>query len=245
MRIRTLTWQALGCACLLFWAPLAIHATSPEKVADWKKRYQDGVQLEKEGRRDEALAVFKGILAEDPQARGSLLMSSLIHARNYEFEKALPFLTSFRQLEPDHEGGLIAGIKIYQGLGRLAEVEALRGQLLTQRASGKNPRLQNLLSYERELLPRPDGTLSVQENLDEKPDRFLWAYLVLDSKNVLQRRIEWTPVSVPSGTHYALSENFLENGKTNQVKIHRLLPEKPDYSTARRIALRLLDQPAN
>jgi len=218
-----------------------LNASTPEQVIDWKLRFQQGATLAQEGKSNEALAIFTKILSEDPEARGSLLMSGLVHLRKFQFAEALGFIERFRKLEPDHEAGLIGMIKIQQGLGDVAAVEPLRLQLQALRAAGKNPRLQAMWSYEREVLPyKKDYTISVQENLEEQAGRFVWAYVVLDSKNVILRRLEWTKVTMQGATNYALGETKLVNGLTNDYKIHRLVKELPDYSKAKSIALEIL-----
>lgn len=218
-----------------------LHSATLEQVADWKKRYQEGVALEKEGKRDEALTVFSKILEEDPGARGSLLMSGLIHIRQGNCGAAMPLLQKFQQLEPDHEGGLIAMIKAHQALGNTEQVELFRKKLLSDRSSGKSSRLKLMLSYEREVILQKNGTtISVQENLDESPGRFIWAYVVLEGKNVMQRRLEWTRIEAPGGSQYVLGEAKTEKGLTAQYKVHRLLNEQPDYAKAREMALHLL-----
>jgi len=232
-----------GCLLLCGLLPFSLlQAGTPEQMTDWKKRYQEGVVLEKDGKRDEALAVFSKILEEDPGARGSLLMSGLIHIRKGDCGAALPLLQKFQQLEPDHEGGLIAMIKAHQALGNTEQVELFRRKLLSDRSSGKSSRLKLMLSYEREVILQKDGTtISVQENLDESPGRFIWAYVVLDSKNVMQRRLEWTRIKAPGGAQYVLGEPKTERGLTNQYKVHRLFNEQPDYSKARGLALAILN----
>jgi tetratricopeptide (TPR) repeat protein len=228
---------------LLSFIPL--QGAAPEQVVEWKKRYQEGVALEKEGKRMEALAVFSKILEEDPNARGSLFMSGSILIRQFDFKGALPLLEKFQQLEPDHEGGIIALIKVHQALGNTEKVELGRKSLLDARKSGKNPRLRALLSYEREVISRKEGQggyISVQENLEENPNRFIWAYVELDEKNVMLRRLEWTAVAAPNAVQYALGEPKSEKGVTAKYKIHRLLSEKPDYAKAREIALDILQK---
>jgi tetratricopeptide (TPR) repeat protein len=219
----------------------ALYSGTPEQVADWKLRFQKGVALEKQGLRDEALAVFTQILAEDPQARGSLLMSGLIHLKQGQAKKALDFLEKFQQLEPTHEGGLIAMIKVHQSLGQMEQVERYRKKMLEERNSKKNPLLAQLLSYEREVVPLADGnSLSILENLEQGPERFIWSYVVLDKKNTVLRRLEWTRIKASTSMQYALGEAKLQNGLTDQYKIHRLLNEEPDYLKARELALTLL-----
>jgi tetratricopeptide (TPR) repeat protein len=220
-----------------------LHAGTPEQVAEWQKRYQQGVQLEKAGKREEALSVFTGILKEDPNAPGSLLMSGLIQTRRFDFASALPFLEKFHELQPDHEGGLIALIKVYQSLGHSDRVEFYRKKLLEDRQSGKNQKLRTLLSYEREVIPRKGldgGYISVQENLEDGPNRFIWAYIMLDEKNRILRRLEWTMLTTPNGTQYVLGEPKVEQGLTQDYKIQRLLTTKPDYARARELALSVL-----
>lgn len=217
------------------------HGTTPEQVAIWKKRYQEGAALEKQGKLDEALAVFTEILSQDPEARGSLFMSGVILIRTFQFQEALPFMLRFRNLEPLDIRGTISLIKIYQALGDSAQVNLLRQSLVAERAEGKNPRLNQLLSYERELIPlKNKRTLSVQDNLDPSPTRFTWAYVLLDSQHRIIRRLELTKVQAPNAVQYALAEVKSDQGRTSDYKILALMDQLPDYATARAKAVEIL-----
>lgn len=221
--------------------PISGLAATPEQVTIWKKRYQEGAALEKQGKLDEALAVFTEILSQDPDARGSLFKSGVILIRKFQFQEALPFMLRFKKLEPQDVRGTIALIKIYQSLGDSEQVNLLRQSLVTERAGGKNPRLNQMLSYERELIPMKNNrTLSVQDNLDPSPTRFTWAYVLLDSKNVILRRLELTRVQAPNAVQYALAEVKSDQGRTSNYKILSLLDQLPDYLTARAKAVEIL-----
>jgi tetratricopeptide (TPR) repeat protein len=229
-------------------------ATPPEKAKALRQRFEEGCNLVAQLRLEPALEVFGGILREDPEARGSLLMSGIVLNQLHRFDEAAPFFERFAKLEPNHEQGLIGAVKAFHGAGREAEAEPYRLRLFQLRKSGKSEKLKVLASYEREIIPAADGRwISVQEYFDEADLRPKWAYLQMKDEKTIGRRLQLNLMpeneaklaraanaSFGSGKVYALSEAIYEKGEFKRTKIHRLVSGTTPYPEVKKMALEIL-----
>ncbi|MDX6766646.1 MAG: hypothetical protein SFU85_07640 [Candidatus Methylacidiphilales bacterium] len=227
---------------------------SPEKAKEFRQRFEAGCKLAADQRIDAALETFAAILAEDPQARGSLLMSGLLLNQQYRFADATTFFSRFAQLEPDHEQGLIGAVKAFHGAGRAEEAEPYRLRLRQLRQLGKSEKLNVMASYEREIIPQTDGRwVSVQEYFEEADLRPKWSFLLLKDEKTIHRRLQLNRMpegeskiareanpSFAPGPVYALSEAIYEGGEFKRSKIHRLVSGNIPYSEVRKMALEVL-----
>lgn len=222
-----------------------VQAAPPtvEQVKELRQRYEQAIRLYQEGEYSKSIELFEHNLAVDSASKGSLLFSGLAYLQLGQFEKADERFVRFLKLEPLNEVGLIGAIKARQTLGQAAEVERLRKILQDERDSGKNPRLNALLSYERQTIRLPDGSqISILENLD-KNGTYVWAYLLVASdKKVVKRRLELAPAPPETaGVKFLLGEVQSEGGKTTGYKIHRFYTALPSFEKAREEAVKLLE----
>ena len=231
--------------------------TTPDKTKELRQRFEDGCKLVSQNRAEPALEIFSGILREDPEARGSLLMSGIVLNQQRRFAEAVPFFQHFTRLEPDHEQGLIGMVKACQSSDRESEAEPYRLHLFQLRQSGKSAKLKVMASYEREVIPRNDGRwVSVQEYFDEADLRPKWAYLLLKDEKTIARRLQLNLLpeseakiartnnaSFGPGKIYALSEAIYEGGEFKRSKIHRLVSGGTSYAEAKKLALEVFAQP--
>ena len=229
--------QCAGLLALLFVCLLhpATAEPTPEQIAAWKSRFADGVRQVEQGKFTEALAVFDGILAEDPEARGSLLMSGIALNHLGRWEEADRRLTRFLSLQPNHVTGTLAAVQARQGLGKTAEADRFRDQLRRLRREGKDARLNAMKSFERERELRPNGAIwVVLETFQPEGTDAVWAMLALDAGRKQTRRLEWAPVPPDSGQKgYVLGEPIYQDGTLVRYKIHRLAADLPTYDAAR------------
>lgn len=154
---------ALFCA-LVF---QAAAQPAPERVAALKARFATGKALAEEGKFTDALKIFKGILNEDPKAKGSLFMAGAMSNQLYDFNAAADYLDQFLKLEPQHTAGLINAVKANQSLDNDAKVDLYRGRLLERRRLKADPVLNLMESYERQRIALKDGGyLSILETFE-------------------------------------------------------------------------------
>ncbi len=231
--------------------------TPPEKTKALRQRFEEGCNLVAQLRLEPALEVFGGILREDPEARGSLLMSGIVLNQLHRFAEAAPFFERFVRLEPNHEQGLIGAVKAFHGAGREGDAEPYRLRLFQMRKTGKSEKLKVLASYEREIIPSADGRwISVQEYFDEADLRPKWSYLQMKNEKTIGRRLQLNLMpeseaklaraanaSFGPGKVYTLSEAIYENGEFKRTKIHRLVSGNTPYAEVKRMALEVFTVP--
>lgn len=227
---------------------------SPERAQALRARFTEGCRLVEQNRLEPALEIFAEILREDPQARGSLLMSGLVENRRFRFASAADHLQRFMALEPQHEQGLIGLIKALHSNNRAADAEPYRLRLHHLRSSGKSEKLRAMASFERQIIPLADGQwISAQEYFEEADLRPRWAWLLMKNEQTIARRLslnrlssadsaelQSTQPSLGPGRVYALSETLYEKGESRGTKIHRLLPASSTFAETTRLATEIL-----
>jgi hypothetical protein len=224
------------------------------RAKELRQRFEEGCGLVAQNRLEPALEVFAGILREDAEARGSLLMSGLVENRRFRFAEAAGFFERFARLEPAHEQGLMGWIKALHGAGRAADAEPVRLRLIQLRQSGKSAKLRVMASYEREVVPLAGGGwISVQEYFDDAEMKPRWAWLRMKGEPVVERRLQLVRLpeaeaktlrasnaALAPGPVFALSEPVYEGGEFRRTKIHRFVSGAAGYAEVRGLALDLL-----
>ena len=241
-------------AFLFLWGTLAgtgfSQAISPERQQELRQRFLEGKALVDQKRFLPALSIFKEILSEDPQARGSLLMSGLAYNQLLMFTTAAEYFDQFLGLEPDHLAGNMGGLKAYQSAGQKVKAEQTRSKLLELQSQGKDPRFQILLSYEREVRQRPDEqVVSVQESFPNR-ESFVWKLLLLKKgMTTIDRTIEWKRgdsaqkeiMAVDAATDlWILGEPIYQSGELHEYKIRKIHTGPLTYEQAVEIGYELL-----
>ena len=113
---------------------------SPAQQADFAQRFQQGLALKEAGKLPEALAVFQGILAQAPEAKGSLREAGFLCVKLGLLPQAATYLDRLHRLVPDYPGALEALIQVDQALGRDVKVIFLVQDYRELHAAGKVPR---------------------------------------------------------------------------------------------------------
>jgi len=169
-----------------------LASPSAQEQEQLKERFDAARQLVTEEKFEEALRRFEGILEVDPNARGSLLMSGLVHNRLYQFDRAALFFDRFLALEPEHVSGALGALKAYQSSGQEEKADLLRDRVMAFRREGVDPRLSRMLNFEREARRLDDGrAISVLEMFPGNTSG-TWKLVLMgkDLKQIL-RRMEW------------------------------------------------------
>ena len=165
-------------AFLLLWATVlpavSAQSVSAERQQQLREQFLKGKQLVDQKRFLPALEIFKDILKEDAEARGSLLMSGLTYNQLHMFTTAAEYFDRFLALEPNHVAGNMGGLKAYQSSGQQEKAAKSRATLLELQSKGEDPRFKILLSYEREVRKLPsEKVVSIQEAFPGK-ETFVW-----------------------------------------------------------------------
>jgi hypothetical protein len=123
--------------------PAASSADPAEaaKIAEYQKRFANGNALEQLGKLAEARAIYDGILAEEPKAKGSLLHAGEISFELGDMAKADDYFERLHEIVPDFPEAIAKLIQINQALKRDVKVELLIRDFGESRNSGKMPQL--------------------------------------------------------------------------------------------------------
>ena len=223
---------------------LTAQTTDPAKLADYQKRFRQGVELANAGKPVEALKIFDGIIAEEPKARGSLFYAGFVCSQMGEHAKGAEYLKKFRELEPKDFKGLILSIQVNQALKRAPAVENLRRELYDVRKGTNTPGLSDAQMYVREKILSDKGTLSViSEFFDYQKEPYrLWQVEQLDADGNVARHLvlSYSPDDTkklqekdPKAEMFFLGEYVIREGKIVQVNIYRQEFAKPTYEQCR------------
>lgn len=238
----------------LFWESAGARghaqAVSAERQQELRQRFLEGKALVDRKRFLPALDIFKEILAEDPQARGSLLMSALTYNQLLMFATASEFFDRFLLLEPNHVAGNMGALKAYQSAGREDKARQARTKLLELQREGKDPRFQILLSFEREVRKLPsEQVISVQEAFPGK-EGFIWKLLLLKKgMTSIERAIEWKKADAAqkeimgvdaASELWVLGEPIYQSGELKEYRVRKVHSGSLAYDQAVQIGYDVL-----
>ncbi|MDB4793427.1 tetratricopeptide repeat protein [Methylacidiphilales bacterium] len=188
--MRTKIFISFALALTLIPGGASAQTTDPAKIADFEKRYAQGQDLEQQGKLTEARAVFDGILAEEPDAKGSLREAGFISLRLNESLKADDYFEKLHALAPDYPLAIELLIQINQSLGRDVKVERLVKEFHALHDSGKVPDFSKSLCFVRERIHGDQQETVISEFFDYTKDpNTVWMAEVMDANGQLKRRI--------------------------------------------------------
>jgi tetratricopeptide (TPR) repeat protein len=255
-----LAWLALASG----WA--SAQTTDPAKIADFEKRFAAGKALEQAGKLDEARTVFEEIIAEAPDAKGSLLEAGRISfmlgeqakpgdlTANGDLLKAGDYLEKLHALEPDFPDATEMLIQINQALKRDVKVEILIKEFGDLHDSGRVPDFSQSLYFVREQihLDADDTVVFTQYfHYAQEPHIVLRAQ-VLDASGAVKRQLalfydskatEELQQKDPTLAHaeqFLLVEDVLKDGQVKQVDAYFQMFALPEYKKVRATMLAIL-----
>lgn len=241
-------------------APSAPPASSenldPAKVAEYQKRFEQGYELEQEGKLPEARAVFDGIIAEQPDAKRSLLEAGRISFKLGELPKANEYLTKLHQIVPDFPEAIELLIQINQALKHDVKVELLCRDFRALRDGGKMPQLTQSLCFVRERFQQGTDNIVVSQFFDYMQDpNTVWMAEVYGADGALKRRLllnydgAATKALREKDAKYASTQVFtwlehvIKDGKVTAINAYLQIFALPDYEKFRSAMLYILANP--
>lgn len=257
MRKKTFLSLAMGMALISGWAPAQTPvpptpqpSPNPAKIADFEKRFAQGQQLEQDGKLAEARAIFDGILAEEPTAKGSLREAGLISVRLNEMEKADGYFDKLHELVPDYPAAVESLIQINQALKRDVKVEILLKEFRDLHAAGKVPKPY----FVRERIHLDQGAeIVITQFFDYKqPPNSIWLAKMFDGSGALKRQFDlvYDPEStkeirakdpkLANAEQFLLVEEVLNNEQIKQVDVYNQMFALPDYKKVRNTMLAIM-----
>ena len=223
------------------------------RIADFQRRFAEGMELEKEGKPNEALALFNGILAEAPDAKGSLQEAGFINFALGNYAKANDYFDRLHALVPEYPKAIEALIQINQELKHDAKVEILIQQLQKLYATGKIPQTpgKERPYFVRERIHLNGGTeIDITQFFDyHQPPYYAWWGEFFDADRTLKRRItvNYDPDTTQSirakdpklaqAEQFLLIDNVLTDGKVTRLDVYQQFLALPEYLKMRTIMM--------
>jgi len=214
----------------------------PAKIADFEKRFAQGQELEQEGKLTEAQAIFDGILAEDPSAKGSLREAGLISVRLNDLPKANDYFEKLHALVPDYPMAIESLIQINQTLKRDVKVELLLREFRDLYASGKVSKPY----FVRERIHLDQQEIIISQFFDYTKDpNTVWMAEVFDANGQLKRRLllnydpEATQALRAKDSKYANTQVFtwfehvIKDQRVREIDAYLQIFALPDYNKFR------------
>ena len=228
----------------------------PAKIADFKKRFLQGNALRDAGKLAEARTIYDGILAEDPNARGSLFEAGEISVRLGELLKADEYLERLHELEPNFPAAIELLIQVNQTLKRDVKAELLVREFDQLHAGGKLPELSRSLCFVRERIHLGQQEVVISQFFDYLQDpNTVWMAEVFDADGGLKRRLLLNYDAVltralrAKDSKYATTqvftwfEHILQDGQVKEIEAYLQVFTLPDYQKFRSTMLVILANP--
>jgi tetratricopeptide (TPR) repeat protein len=228
----------------------------PAKIAEFQKRFQDGYALEQDGKLAEARAVYDGILAEEPNAKRSLLEAGKISFKLGELAKADAYLEKLHELVPDFPEAIELLIQVNQALKRDVKVELLIRDFGQLRDSNKVPELTRSLCFVRERINLDQQAIVISQFFDytQQPNT-VWMAEVYDSTGQLTKRLllnydpDATKALRAKDAQFATAQVFtwighvMKSARVTEIDAYLQIFALPDYQKFRSAMFVILANP--
>ena len=234
--------------------------TDPAKVAELHDRFVQGLQLLQQGKSEDALAIFDGILKEVPNAPGSLYMAGTVELSLGQPEKALDYLNPLYALNPKDYKPIVLLIQANQELHRDIRVDEYRKELFAIRSAGTEVHgLTDAQDYPREKI-YPDnkgGEIELNEFFDYKSDPYIaWEALQVAPDGTLVRHLiasynpeetaelrKKDPVKLADVEAFLFGEFVIKDKQIKQFNLYRQETQMPTYDEFRGWVLDAIKEP--
>jgi tetratricopeptide (TPR) repeat protein len=230
--------------------------TDPAKIADFEARFKKGTELARQGDLAGARKIFDGILADDPNARGSLFEAGQISIQLGDLDKANDYLSKLHDLEPNFPQAIELLIQVNQALKHDVKVELLCREFQMLHDGGKNPKLAQSLCFVRERFPQNKDEVVVSQFFDYTKDpNTVWMAEVFGADNSIKRRIllNYDPdatkglraqdAKFASTKIFTWMEHVLKDGKVTKINAYVQIFALPEYQKFRSAMLAILANP--
>jgi len=233
--------------------PASTATTDPAKIAEFQRRFAQGQELEQEGKLTEALAVFDGIIADAPNAKGSLREAGLITFRQGDFARADGYFEKLHLLVPDYPMAIESLIQINQAMKRDVKVAILIREFRDLYTAGKVPKpyfVRERISLDQgdQLVMteffdylQPPNTVWMGERFDSTGARKRWFLLNYEpdaTKALRAKHPELAQAEV-----FNLYEYVMKDDQPTEIDVYKNYIGRPDYQKTRMDMLALFVNP--
>jgi tetratricopeptide (TPR) repeat protein len=226
-------------------------ALDPAKVAEYQQRFEQGYALEKAGQLSQARTIYDGILAEQPDAKRSLLEAGRISLALDDPLRADGYLEKLHALVPDFPEAFELLIQANEALRRDVKVERLVAEFRELRDSGKVPGFRDSLFFEREHLRLDHGAEIVFSQFFNytAPPYYAVRAELFGTGHVSQRvlLLKYDPEGTQqfhqkdphagSAEVFILAEPIIQNGRMTRIDVYDELFATPYYAKVRQLML--------
>lgn len=242
-------WLSLLCCLFALLLTSSVQAEhSPEKIKEFQRRFQEGVTLVTSGKFAEGRKIFDGILAEEPNARGSLLWAGIASNNLFEFDKAQKYLERFIAIQPDDPRGLMGMIICLQSSGKTEGIQKLIDRVKAMKANGEAAViLAPMERFGRELIRLENGgILASEEYFHNDPSRPVFIFAELGADLHTTREFQLVRASelasdvirkkdskLKDANLYIFQEVPFKDDVPQAPKIYQVITEIPSYATLR------------
>lgn len=223
----------------------------PAKLAEYQARFQHGYDLEQAGKLEDARAIYDGILAEQPEAKRSLLEAGRVSLELNEPDKADAYLEKLHALVPDFPEAYELLIQANQALKKDIKVERLVREYRALRDSGRANFDPEKPFFRREVIPLDKGAeIVVYQFFDFTQAPFYALKAELDGPgHVFQRELllKYDPDATqglrakdpahPNASVFILAEPFYTGDRMTRIDVYQELLVTPEYRKARNLML--------
>jgi tetratricopeptide (TPR) repeat protein len=223
----------------------------PAKVAEYQARFQHGYELEQNGKLEEARGVYDGILAEQPEAKRSLLEAGRVSLELNQPDKADAYLEKLHALVPDFPEAYELLIQANQALKKDIKVERLVREYRALRDSGRANFDPEKSFFRREVIPLDQGAqIVVYQFFDFTQPPFYALRAEMDGPGgVFQRELllkydadatqglRAKDPTHPNAMVFILAEPFFKDNKMTRIDVYQELLVTPEYMKARNLML--------
>jgi tetratricopeptide (TPR) repeat protein len=221
------------------------------QVAAYHQRFEEGKAQEKAGNLAQARATFDGILAEQPDAKGSLLEAGEISLELNEPAKADAYLDKLHAIVPDFPGAIELLIQANETLRHEVKAARLVRELRTLHDGSSEPKLSALLKFDRERIRLDAGEeIVISEFFDyTQPPYNAFMAELSDPVRQIDRRVylNFDPVGTQTvrakdpklarDEVFLLAEPIYTGNKMTRVDVYQALLAMPDYDKLRTMLL--------
>ncbi len=229
--------------------------TDPAKIAEYQQRFQEGYALEQAGQLTQARDIYDGILAEQPQAKRSLLEAGKISFKLGDLMKADGYISKLHAIVPDFPEAIELLVQINQQLKRDVKVELLLRDFRALHDSGKIPELTQSLCFVRERIHTDAQDIVISQFFDYTKDpNTVWMAEIYEGGQIKRRLLlnydaDTTRALQAKDAQYKDTQVFtwvehkMVDGKVTELDAYLQIFALPDYQKFRSAMFVILANP--
>jgi tetratricopeptide (TPR) repeat protein len=227
-------------------APPSAASAEDARTSALQQRFEQAKNVEAQGQLVQARSMFDAIIADAPDAKGSLREAGLISMELNDYLKADDYFSKLHALVPDYPMAIEALIQANQALKRDAKVEILIEQFSRLYSQGKVPQPY----FVRERIKLEGGAeIVITQFFDyHQPRYYAWAADYLAAHHQLKRQltVNYDPEvtaqmrkdpKLANAEQFLVVDNVMSGNHVVRLDVYQQFLALPDYIKMRTILL--------